>query len=149
MICRGPGEVTIEKSSDPSILVRGLKILSGALLNVSRGTRMELRTTTGTVGIRGTGFYVDAREDQTYFCTCYGVTEVASNAEPQKTETIIAQRHDRPIYILAGAAGGQNIRNAPFIDHTDQELALIEALVGREPPFVFPKDSYSAPRRGY
>ena len=29
------------------------------------------------------------------------------------------------------------------------ELGLIEALVGREPPFVFPKDSYSAPRRQY
>jgi hypothetical protein len=28
-----------------------------------------------------------------------------------------------------------------FINHTDQELALIETLVGRTSPFVLPKDS--------
>ena len=110
---------------------------------------MQVRTTTGTIGIRGTGFYVEAQPDQTYFCTCYGVSEVASVREPEKTESIIAQRHDRPVYILADGTSGGLIRNAPFINHTDQELALIEALVGREPPFVFPKDSYTAPRRGY
>ena len=39
--------------------------------------------------------------------------------------------------------------NAPFINHTDQELMLIEALVGRVPPFVFPKSDYNPPRRSY
>ena len=36
-----------------------------------------------------------------------------------------------------------------FINHTDQELMLIETLVGRTPPFVFPMDIYNAPRRDY
>ena len=44
---------------------------------------------------------------------------------------------------------GKKIRNAPFINHTDQELMLIETLVGRTPPFVFPKSDYSGPRRNY
>ena len=123
-------------------------MLAGALLAVTRGSNMQLRTSTGTVGIRGTGFYTEAQPDQTYFCTCYGVTEVASNTEPGNRETISAQHHDRPVYILANA-GGRNIRNAPFINHTDQELALIEALVGRAPPFLFPRGTYTGPRRTY
>ncbi len=149
MILRGASELVIERPPDPSVLDRALRMVSGALLSVSRNSRMQLKTTTGTMGIRGTGFYVETQPDQTYFCTCYGVTDVASVKAPDKAETIVAQRHDRPVYILAGDTAGPLIRNAPFINHTDQELALIETLVGREPPFVFPKDSYSAPRRNY
>jgi len=59
----------------------------------------------------------------------------------------VSRHHNRPLYILTGEQPGQNIRLAPFIDHTDQELMLIEALVGRTPPFVFPKDEYNRPRR--
>ena len=149
MILRGASELVIERPPDPTLLDRALRLLSGALLSVSRNARMQVKTTTGTVGIRGTGFYVEARPDETYFCTCYGVSDVASVKAPDKGETIAAQRHDRPVYILAGDTAGPLIRNAPFINHTDQELALIETLVGREPPFVFPKGSYSAPRRSY
>jgi len=57
--------------------------------------------------------------------------------------------HDRPLYILGQGPAGRTIRDAPFINHTDQELMLIEALVGRTPPFVFPKDDYTGPRRDY
>jgi len=150
MIARGGSTIVIEKDdSGTSAIMKGLRMLTGAILSVSRTTPMQVRTSTGTIGIRGTGFYVEAEQDQTYFCTCYGTTEVASNADPENKETITAQHHDRPVYILANAPQGKNIRNAPFINHTDQELALIETLVGRTPPFVFPKDAYSAPRRTY
>ena len=36
---------------------------------------------------------------------------------------------------------------APFINHTDAELALIEELVGRTTPFAFSSGSYEVPRR--
>jgi hypothetical protein len=52
-------------------------------------------------------------------------------------------------YILAKAAEGKSIRAAPFINHTDQELMLIETLVGRQPPFVFPSEDYGGPRKDY
>ena len=61
----------------------------------------------------------------------------------------MSRHHDRPLYILTGEQPGRNIRLAPFINHTDQELMLIETLVGRQPPFVFPKADYSGPRRSY
>ena len=62
---------------------------------------------------------------------------------------MVSKHHDRPIYILAEGPSGERIRAAPFINHTDQELMLIEALVGRTPPFVFPGEQYQGPRREY
>lgn len=151
MIVRENSTLTIEKpeQQQDSLLVRGLRLVSGALLQVSRDQKMVVRTANASIGIRGTGFYVEAEPERTYFCTCYGVTDVASSADPESRDTIAATHHDRPVYVVNDAPRGKRIRDAPFINHTDQELALIEALVGREPPFVFPKDSYSGPRREY
>ncbi|MEP7154138.1 MAG: FecR domain-containing protein [Betaproteobacteria bacterium] len=150
MILRGGSNVIIEsEKKEESLILSGLRMLSGALLSVSRNTPMRVRTATATVGIRGTGFYMEAEPDQTYFCTCYGATEVESNADPESKENIFAKQHDRPVYIVQDGGKGKNIRNAPFINHTDLELALIETLVGRTPPFIFPNDAYTAPRRNY
>jgi hypothetical protein len=74
---------------------------------------------------------------------------VEAATDPASRETITAKHHDRPVYIVKDAPAGRGIRAAPFINHTDEELALVEALVGREPPFLFPKDSYGGPRRRY
>ena len=151
MILRGGSKVIIEaeRKTTTSLIISGLRLLTGALLSVSRNTPMRVRTPNATVGIRGTGFYMEVEPEQTYFCTCYGTTEIAANADPENKETIVAKAHDRPVYILSNEAKGKNIRNAPFINHTDQELALIETLVGREPAFVFSKEAYTAPRRTY
>ena len=106
-------------------------------------------STTATIGIRGTGFYIEADPERTYFCTCYGSTDVQSSTDAESKESITAARHDRPIYIAADGAAGKKIRNAPFLNHTDQELALIETLVGRRVPYVFSGSGYAAPRRTY
>lgn len=151
MILRGESRLLVQppENSTTALVVAGLRLLAGKLLSVSRNTSMQLTTATATIGIRGTGFYVEADPEQTYFCTCYGLTEIAASADPESRETVAASRHDRPLYIVADGARGKNIRNAPFINHTDQELALIETLVGRKTPFVFSKDAYTAPRRTY
>lgn len=132
-----------------SILIGGLRLLSGKLLSVSRNSAMRVTSATATVGIRGTGFYIEADPEQTYFCNCYGVADVQAGNDLQSRETLRSTNHGRPVYILADGSSGGKIRNAPFINHTDQELALIETLVGRERPFVFPRRTYSAPRRTY
>ena len=150
MLARGATTIVIERGGqDESIVLRGLRLLAGALLSVSRESRYQVRTTTATIGIRGTGFYAEAEPERTYFCTCYGTTDVEAAADPASRETITAKHHDRPVYIVKDAPAGRGIRAAPFINHTDEELALVEALVGREPPFLFPKDSYGGPRRRY
>jgi len=138
-----------EKKETASLLLTAVRLFTGKLLSVSRGTRMRVTTTTATIGIRGTGFYAESDPEQTYFCTCYGTSDVAASEDPQSKDTVVSKHHDRPLYILAKAPAGKSIRSAPFINHTDQELMLIETLVGRTPPFVFPRDDYGGPRREY
>jgi hypothetical protein len=141
----GPKETT----ESSSFIFTALRLLTGKILSVSRKQPMRLDTAVATIGIRGTGFYVESNPEQTYFCTCYGVTDVESNTDPESKTQVQATHHDRPLYVVADGGRGNNIRNAPFINHTDQELQLIETLVGRTPPFVFPKDDYTGPRRDY
>jgi hypothetical protein len=150
MIMRENTHLTMEGKEDASsYLIQGLRILAGKLLTVSRSQGTQVRTTTATIGVRGTGYYIEADPEQTYFCTCYGLTDVESTNDPTSQDTVASKHHDKPLYILANEPEGQNIRRAPFINHTDQELMLIETLVGRTPPFAFAGDEYSTPRRGY
>jgi len=151
MIVRDSTRLAIEgeRKASASPLISGLRLLTGKLLSVSRNAQMRVTTATSVIGIRGTGWYAESDPEQSYFCTCYGAAEIAASNDPGSRETVVATHHDRPLYILGKSAAGRSIRNAPFINHTDQELMLIEALVGREPPFVFPKGSYNAPRRDY
>ena len=149
-ILRADSNVVVEAPPADSLEVTGIKLLTGKLLSVFPSRRpVSLTTRIASIGIRGTGVYMEADPDQTYFCTCYGVADVAAINDPESKETVAAKHHDRPLYILPNEQKGRNIRPAPFVNHTDQELALIETLVGRQPPFVFPKSDYMGPRRGY
>jgi hypothetical protein len=149
-IARPNTQIVVETSPQDAGIVTGLKLLAGKLLSVFPSRRpVQLQTKTASIGIRGTGVYLETDPEQTYFCTCYGVADVSSQDDPTSKETIAASHHDRPVYILANEPAGRKIRNAPFINHTDQELMLVETLVGRQPPFVFPKSDYTGPRRSY
>jgi hypothetical protein len=149
-ILRSDSRLTIETPAEDSLVRSALRLTTGALLSVyPSGYPTRLTTSTATIGVRGTGLYLESDPGQTYFCTCYGVADVAANDDPGSRDTVTSEHHDRPLYIVAGAQPGQSIRAAPFLNHTDQELMLIETLVGREPPFVFPGDAYDAPRRDY
>jgi hypothetical protein len=127
-----------------------LRLLTGKVLAVfGPGVPQRFSTVTATIGIRGTGVYAESDPEQTYFCTCYGTTDIGANADPNAKKTVHSNRHDEPLYILAKPKDGKAIRPAPFINHTDQELILIETLVGRTPPFVFPSEDYGGPRKDY
>lgn len=124
-------------------LVDGLRLVSGALLSVFGKSRHHFQTPTSTIGIRGTGLYVEAQPDLAYVCTCYGTTLIGAASDPANAETIESQHHDAPRYVTADG----KIRPAPFVNHTDEELMLIETLVGRTPPFALVDDSYGGPKR--
>ena len=148
-ILRGGSKLELSARQQDSAILSGLRMLTGKLLSVTRNNSLQFTTATATVGIRGTGVYLEADPAETYFCTCYGVADVVANDDPESRDTVAATHHDRPLYIVAGQDRGRNIRPAGFRNHTDQELMLIETLVGRTPPFVFPGGAYSAPRREY
>jgi hypothetical protein len=149
-IQRTESEVKLESVEPESAVVSGLQLLSGKILSVfPSGKAVRMQTRNATIGIRGTGVYMETDPEQSYFCTCYGLADISATADPASQETVVSKQHDRPLYILTGEPSGQNIRPAPFINHTDQELMLIETLVGRTPPFVFPRGNYQGPRRTY
>lgn len=126
-----------------------LKLLAGRLLSVFAEGPRNINANNMILGIRGTGVYIETDPEETYLCTCYGLVDLSTKSDKASRETIKSEHHDAPRYILSNADKGKAIRKAPFKNHTDSELMLIEALVGREPPFTFPRDSYRAPRRNY
>jgi hypothetical protein len=142
------------KLTGTTALLTNMRLLTGKLLSVfgKRGKkepRLTLVSPTATIGIRGTGVYMESEPDLTYLCTCYGLVNMSSTEDPSSKDTIAAQHHDAPRYILAKGETGKRIRPAPMIGHEDIELLLIEELVGRTAPFDMKDGSYSGPRRGY
>jgi hypothetical protein len=130
-----------------SAVVSLARLATGALLSVfGRGTPKRVITPTSTIGIRGTGLYVEARPELSYVCNCYGEIEIAAVDDPGVTERIVSRHHDAPRYVLKPGAD-RRIRPAPFINHTDLELTLIESLVGRTPPFALFDEGYGGARR--
>lgn len=119
-------------------LVNTLRLVTGKLLSVFGKSRHRITTPTATIGIRGTGIYVESDPEESYVCTCYGTTELIAINDQSSNETIVSEHHDAPRYISASGSSGQLIRPAPFKNHDDIELLLIEELVGRQPPFPVP-----------
>lgn len=127
------------KMSGTEVLISSFLLLTGKLLSVfgqrKAKQRLRLSTVTATIGIRGTGVYLEAEADKTYVCTCYGTADLVSRTDAKSKETVVTQHHDAPRYILANADEGKKIISAPMINHSDEELELIESLLGRDVPF--------------
>jgi len=124
-----------------------MRLVTGALLSVfGRGEPKRLSVPTATIGIRGTGLYLEADPEQGYVCNCYGDMAIEAAGDPNATERIVTRHHDAPRYVLRA---GNRIRPAPFINHSDVELMLIETLVGRVTPFPLFDEDYGGARRRY
>ncbi len=54
-----------------------------------------INTPSYTLGIRGTGLYLEAEPEHTYFRTCYGDVEVQATNDPDSKETIVSSHHDK------------------------------------------------------
>lgn len=119
-----------------ALVLSGLRIVTGAVLSVfSPGEAKTVRTGTATIGIRGTALYVEAEEARTYVCACYGEAEIASATDPAARETVSTRHHEQPRYVM-GTGAPRMLMGAPVVNHTDAELSMLEALVGRRPPFL-------------
>ena len=116
-------------------LVAAVQLVTGGLLSVFGGGEHRLTTATATVGIRGTGAYMETEPWRTYFCLCYGTAEVAAKQGAAR-ESYSTRHHDAPRYIY-GDGRKQAIVPASVSNHTDAELILLESLVGRTPPQSF------------
>lgn len=142
-IMRSNSEMTIEGAG---FFIDSLRMISGSVLSVfaqrTRGQAISVVSPTATIGIRGTGVYMEMEPDLTYVCTCYGQVVLASSADPNDAQVITTTNHDEPRYITSKAAGGSRIRKAPVKNHSDSELKLLEAIVGRKVPKGFGEKPY-------
>ncbi|MDP3856902.1 MAG: FecR family protein [Stagnimonas sp.] len=125
------------------------RLVQGAMLSVfgPRDAEYRVSTPVATIGIRGTGLYLEAEAERSYVCLCYGKAYVTPNGAPTQAFEAVSQHHDMPKYILPEARDGSAVQAAPFINHSDLELMTLEALVGRQVPFAVADDPYQAPRR--
>ncbi len=115
-------------------IAAGLRVVTGALLSVFGSGKRTLTTSTATAGIRGTGVYVEVTPESTYFCTCYGAVELADSSG-SATRQVSAIHHDAHT-VHAEPKSGSIFETATMRNHYDEELRLLEALVGRKPPFM-------------
>lgn len=131
------------ESSSISFAQNVLRVISGKLLSVFGRGDKQINVPTATIGIRGTACYIETEGEgakaRTYFCLCYGTAEVTPTAAPAQKESITTRHHDKPQWIHNDAAMPRSMVAAGVINHSDLELEMLEALVGRVPPFA---DSY-------
>ena len=110
-------------------LKQTLRLISGKILSVFAKGEQRILVPAATIGIRGTGAYLEAVEaERNYFCLCYGEAEVESSGGQRAAYS--TTHHEAPRYLSPGA-----IVPAPMLNHTDDELIMLEALTGRYPPF--------------
>jgi hypothetical protein len=134
-----PGsELRLEPSPEP-LLVTGLRLLTGALGAVfgpRKTGNVRIVTPTVTAGIRGTGCYVEARGESTYFCTCYGTIAMASTVNPRERVTATTTHHNAPQLFLRKPRNGSVIAPTGMETHTDADLETLEQAVGRRAPWA-------------
>lgn len=129
-LLRGGSMLEISNSGH---LVGGLRLVTGALLAVFGKRRQGTRiiTSVATIGIRGTAVYLDSTPHRLYTCTCYGNTELRTG---RHVEHINATHHNA--HEISGEnAATMEMHAMAVTDHSDDELRMLEALVGRKPDF--------------
>ncbi|MCX7152716.1 MAG: hypothetical protein NT115_09380 [Proteobacteria bacterium] len=114
-------------------IVDVLRLATGRLMGVfGKGGDRRIVTPSATIGIRGTGAYLEAEDGRSYFCLCYGSAEIATT-DGAARDAYSTRHHDSPRYIY-GDGRANAIVSASVSNHTDAELIMLEALTGRQPP---------------
>ena len=114
-------------------LLTDMLVSAGGLLSVFAKKPVTIKAATATIGIRGTGAYLEIESKGVYFCLCYG--EAVLDGPRMESKTVKTTHHESPVF-LAEEGGIMRVEPGPFKNHSDEELVMLEALVGREPPFM-------------
>ena len=126
-------QTTIEVKGSEGVL-RDMLVSTGRVLSVFSQKPVAIKAANASIGIRGTGAYIEVNPDSVYFCLCYGeaLVEGPGMAGAKLVQT---QHHEQPL-LLRDEGGIMRVEPGPFQNHSDAELVLLESLCGREPPFM-------------
>ena len=136
-LLRDSTTVTFQESKKEPGVVQSVLVTTGKILAVFAKRSEEgliIEVPHATVGIRGTGCYVEVHDTRTYFCLCYGEAAVNGVGMPQP-KILKTTHHENPVW-LDDRGGVMKVEKANFVNHNDDELIMLEKLNGREPPFV-------------
>jgi hypothetical protein len=82
----------VQHLSDGVVTV--LRVIKGGVLSVFGAGHKRIDTPTATLGIRGTGCYIEAESDSVYFCLCYGKADIIPVADESQRIQIETSNHD-------------------------------------------------------
>lgn len=114
-------------------VLSSMLVATGQVLSVFAKKPVALKAATASIGIRGTGCYVEVEPSSVYFCLCYG--EAIVDGPGMSSKLVKTTHHEQPL-VLSEEGGIMRAEPGPFQNHSDAELVMLEALVGREPPFM-------------
>jgi hypothetical protein len=128
---RQNSRITVERGSTLST-VSVLRMITGAVASVwGRGTSRQIVTPTLTAGIRGTGVYTEVLPEQdfrSYFCNCYGTVDMGAGPDRALSQSVYHQS----FWGEAEPKNGRYLTPAKAINHTDEEMENLAALVGEQ-----------------
>src|SRR5215831_5480469 len=122
-------------------VLANLLVSTGKVLSVFSKKPLNIKAASATIGIRGTGCYLEVDPASVYFCLCYG--EATVDGPKMAEKTVKTTHHESPL-LLTESGGIMDAQPGGFKNHTDAELIMLEALVGREPPFLKSGQQYPA-----
>ncbi len=128
-----PGsELRLRPAGVRDTVIQALRLVTGALgATFGRGPARRVYAETVTIGIRGTGIYVETTPQETYACNCFGSTELMSASTGSMMEAVAVTTE----YHMARLISAERVVPAPFERHTNEEILRLERLAGRPNPF--------------
>jgi hypothetical protein len=126
------GFSSIRVGNRDNFLINTLELFTGKLLSVfATGRPRKIVTASLTMGIRGTGVYLDVTPHSAFCCTCYGKTEVVTGGRSLAFDAV---HHEGRQFDYEGRQL-VNIGPGEMRGHTDDDLRQLESYVGRVPLF--------------
>ena len=111
-----------------------MRVITGRILSVLDHGNKRIIVPDITLGIRGTAFHIAVETNRTYLCLCYGDMAITLPPEQKALPLLHSSHHNHAMYLPRRGHG--EVQPAQMWDHTDEELRLLEALVGRLPAFM-------------
>jgi hypothetical protein len=136
-LLRDSTSVVFEQSKATPGVLDSVLLATGRVLSVfdkRADGGVRIKAANATIGIRGTGCYIEIHDGRTYFCLCYGEAAIDGVGMAQ-SKIIKTTHHESPVW-LDDRGGVMKVESAGFVNHNDDELIMLEKLGGREPPFV-------------
>lgn len=125
-------QTVIEFKGDRGIL-SDMLVATGSVLSVFSKKPVSIKAASASIGIRGTGAYLEVLPSEVYFCLCYGEAVVSG---PGMADKVVRTTHHEEPLLLREDGKVLHADAGAFRNHTDAELVMLEALCKREPPFM-------------